>query len=81
MRAAPVSASTACVVATVDLHAASRSDRQIVFATSLATGGPHTIEIRPLGDGRVDVDAFVVLGLIRLDAAQRVDGRRRGVDR
>ena len=50
------------MVATVDLHAASRSDRQIVFATSLASGGPHAIEIRPLGDGRVDVDAFVVLG-------------------
>ena len=48
-------------VATIDLHAASQAYRRIVFATSLATDGPHTIEIRPLGDGRVDVDAFVVL--------------------
>ena len=48
-------------VATVDLHAASRGYRRIVFATALATDGPHTIEIRPLGDGRVDVDAFIVL--------------------
>ena len=48
-------------VATVDLQAASRSYRRIVFATAIATDGPHTLEIRPLGDGRVDVDAFVVL--------------------
>ncbi len=48
-------------VATVDLQAGSRSYRRIVFATAIATDGPHTLEIRPLGDGRVDVDAFVVL--------------------
>ena len=48
-------------VATVDLHAAIRGYRRIAFTTALATDGPHTIEIRPLGDGRVDVDAFIVL--------------------
>ena len=28
---------------------------------ALSVEGPHTMEIRPLGDGRVDVDAIVVL--------------------
>ena len=46
-------------VATVDLRATS-AFRRIVFRRNLS-GGTHTIQIRPLGGGRVDVDAFVVL--------------------
>jgi hypothetical protein len=46
-------------VATVDLSGPS-AYRAIVFRRHLVRG-PHTIEIRPLGDGRVDVDAFIVL--------------------
>ena len=49
------------LVATIDLSASTSRYRRIVFRSALATGGPHTIEIRPVGDGRVDVDAFIVL--------------------
>ena len=36
--------------------------RQLVFARHFAaTRTTHTIEIRPTGTGRVDIDAFVVL--------------------
>ena len=35
--------------------------RRMIFTRHLASGGAHTLEIRPLGDGRVTVDAFVVL--------------------
>ncbi len=46
---------------TVNLDAGATTYRQIVFSKSYPTKGPHTMEIRPLGDGRVDVDAIVVL--------------------
>ena len=49
------------LVATVDLSATSTRYRRIVFRSTLATAGRHTLEIRPVGDGRVDVDAFIVL--------------------
>ena len=49
------------LVATIDLSASQTRYRRIVFRSLLATGGPHTIEIRPVGDGRVDIDAFIVL--------------------
>ena len=48
------------LVATVDL-AGPTSYRRIAFRRELATGGRHTIEIRPVGDGPVDIDAFIVL--------------------
>ncbi|HEY6570635.1 MAG TPA: hypothetical protein VIZ22_10110, partial [Candidatus Limnocylindrales bacterium] len=48
-------------VATIDLSASTERYRRIVFRHALAGGGPHTIEIRPVGDGRVDIDAFIVL--------------------
>ena len=48
-------------VATIDLSASTVRYRRIVFRNVLASGGPHTIEIRPVGDGRVDIDAFIVL--------------------
>ncbi len=46
---------------TIDLDAAATTYRQIVFSKHYPSKGPHTMEIRPLGDGRVDVDAIVVL--------------------
>lgn len=48
------------LVATIDLSSAT-SYRRIAFHRELAVGGPHTIQVRPVGDGRVDVDAFIVL--------------------
>lgn len=48
-------------VATVDLRSTSAGFRRIVFRRDVAPGRTHRIEIRPLGDGRVDLDAFVVL--------------------
>ena len=48
------------LVATVDLSGPT-SYRRIAFHRELAAGGPHTIQIRPVGDGRVDIDAFIVL--------------------
>lgn len=49
------------LVATVDTHAGSTSYRRTLFAKTLASGGSHKIELRVLGDGFVDLDAFVVL--------------------
>ena len=48
-------------VAIVSQSATTIRYRTIVFSRTLATGGLHKLEIRPLGDGRVDVDAFVTL--------------------
>ena len=49
------------VVRTVDLEAGSVRYRRLVFRHHLPGDGQHVLEIRALGDGRVDVDAFVVL--------------------
>jgi hypothetical protein len=48
-------------VAIVSESAATLRYRDVVFARTLAVGGRHTIEIRPLGNGRLDVDAFLTL--------------------
>ncbi|OGO58899.1 MAG: hypothetical protein A2V85_12165 [Chloroflexi bacterium RBG_16_72_14] len=48
------------LVATLSLRTDSTRFRGIVYRTDL-TVGSHRIEIRPLGDGTVDVDAFVVI--------------------
>jgi len=45
----------------ISLHATRTTYRQLVFARHFATLGSHTIEVRPVGNGRVDVDAFTVL--------------------
>ena len=45
----------------INLKATSKIYRQLIFARHWATLTTHTIEIRPLGPGRVDIDAFVVL--------------------
>jgi lysozyme len=55
-------------VGTVDLYNTTSVSRQVVFASHLATTGPHTLTIKVLGSRnpqsggkRVDVDAFLVL--------------------
>jgi hypothetical protein len=47
--------------ATIDLDASSTSYRRLVFRKGFSGSAKHTIEIRPLGDGRVELDAFIVL--------------------
>ncbi len=49
------------LVAVVDLVAAAVRYRELVFRGHVAGDGTHVLEIRPIGDGRVDVDAFIVL--------------------
>ncbi|MBA2255441.1 MAG: S8 family serine peptidase [Chloroflexi bacterium] len=44
----------------VDLGTSPRQARRVVFAKSWLDPGTHTIEVRSLGGGRVDVDAFIV---------------------
>jgi len=48
-------------VATIDLDGATTEYRRMVFRWHFSTTGTHTVELRPLGDGRVEVDAFIVL--------------------
>jgi hypothetical protein len=49
------------LVSTLDLDASATHYRQLVFQHHFATSGAHTLRIEPVGDGRVDIDAFVVL--------------------
>ncbi len=49
------------LVGTAQLVRASTAYRQLVLGRHLSTLAWHTIEIRPLGDGRVDLDAIIVL--------------------
>jgi VCBS repeat-containing protein len=49
------------LVGTVQLDRATTAYRQLVLGRHLSTSGWHAIEIRPLGDGRVDLDALVIL--------------------
>jgi hypothetical protein len=46
---------------TVNLHASSTTYRRLVFARHFSTLGSHTIELRPAGNGRVYLDAFLKL--------------------
>ena len=49
------------LVSTINLRSSATTYRQLVFQrhfTSLAT---HTIELRPIGGGRIDLDAFAVM--------------------
>jgi hypothetical protein len=48
-------------VGTINLDAGAAQYRQVVFRRAFAAGGRHSIEIRPVGDGRVEIDAFIVL--------------------
>ncbi len=49
------------LVRRVNLRATSTIYRQLVFTKHFAILGAHTVEIRPIGTGRVDIDAFPVL--------------------
>jgi hypothetical protein len=49
------------LVATIDLDSTSTRYRRAVFAKDWSSKATHTMEIRPVGDGRVEVDAIVVL--------------------
>ena len=49
------------LVSTIDLRRASTVYRQLVYARHLGARAVHTLEVRVVGDGRVDVDGFVVL--------------------
>jgi subtilisin len=46
---------------TISFRASSGMSRMVRFATLFPTLGTHTIELRPTGNGRVDLDAFVIL--------------------
>jgi len=46
---------------TVSFRASTGNSRVVMYATTFATLGTHAIELRPAGNGRVDLDAFVIL--------------------
>jgi hypothetical protein len=46
--------------ATVNLRSTSTSYRQLVFQRHFPTLGSHTIEIRPIGGGPINLDAFLI---------------------
>ncbi|HEY7968670.1 MAG TPA: S8 family serine peptidase, partial [Candidatus Limnocylindrales bacterium] len=46
---------------TISFRAATGLSRMVRFSTAFATPGTHTIEVRLTGNGRVDLDAFVIL--------------------
>jgi subtilisin len=45
----------------VSFRASGGNSRVVMYATTFATLGTHTIEVRLAGNGRVDIDAFVIL--------------------
>jgi subtilisin len=47
--------------ATVTFRASSGKSRVVMYATTFAALGTHTITLRVSGNGRVDLDAFVIL--------------------
>ena len=49
------------MVSTIDLDAGSTQYRRLVFRKGFTGSAKHSIEIRPLGDGRIEIDAFIVL--------------------
>jgi hypothetical protein len=46
---------------TISLRSATNHGRVVMYSTTFATLGTHTIELRLSGNGRVDLDTFVVL--------------------
>ncbi len=46
---------------TVSFRSATNQGRVVMYSTTFATLGTHTIELRLSGNGRVDLDAFVIL--------------------
>jgi hypothetical protein len=52
------------LAATIDLHAAERKPRRVVFSQSWSASGSHSIRLVVLGTAdrpRVDLDAFVII--------------------
>ena len=49
------------LVSTVDLRTPSTHYRRVIFRKAWSASGAHTITIRPVGNGRVDIDGFEVL--------------------
>lgn len=49
------------LAATIDLRSTSIKYRQLVFSRHFSTIGSHKLEIRPIGGGRVYLDAFLVM--------------------
>ena len=49
------------LVATVRLTRTSVAYRQLVYARHFSTLEAHTFEVRTVGDGRVELDAFAIL--------------------
>lgn len=47
------------LAATIDLRSTSTKYRQLVFSRHFSTLGSHKLEIRPIGGGRVYLDAFL----------------------
>jgi len=45
----------------VSFRSSTNRSRVVMFTTTFATVGPHTIELRLTGTGRVDLDTFVIL--------------------
>jgi hypothetical protein len=45
----------------VSFRAAAGKSRVVMYSTTFTTLGTHTIEVRLAGNGRVDIDAFVIL--------------------
>ena len=48
-------------VATIDLYASTAQYRIMVLRWHFSTKAAHVLELRPLGDGPIDLDAFIVL--------------------
>ena len=48
------------LAATVNLRSSSNTYRQLVFQRHFTTFASHTVEIRPIGGGRVYLDAFLI---------------------
>jgi hypothetical protein len=46
---------------TVSFRSSTNRSRVVMFSTTFGTLGTHMIDIRPTGNGRVDIDAFVIL--------------------
>jgi hypothetical protein len=47
---------------TISFRSTVNRSRSIVWSMSFSSVGTHSVEIRLNGNGRVDVDAFVILG-------------------
>jgi hypothetical protein len=48
-------------IKTIDLRQTSSSSRRLAFVTSRSVPGWHSVTIRVVGDGRVDIDGFATL--------------------